>query len=48
MNSTTVTFWKPSLLISAEPSGLFVAVRASAPSAATKPAEKQPSSPRPN
>lgn len=48
MNPTTVTFWKPSLLISAEPSGLFVAVKASAPSVATKQPEKQPSSPRPN
>lgn len=40
MNSVTVTFWKPELLISAEPSGLFVAVKATAPSASTQSAEK--------
>ena len=48
MNPTTVTFWKPSLLITAEPSGLFVAVKASAPSVATKPTEKLSVAPRAN
>lgn len=37
----TVIFWKPELLIRAEASGLYVAVKAAAPSTTTaKPAEK--------
>ncbi len=38
--NTTVIFWKPELLIRAEASGLYVAVKAAAPSS-TPPAEKQ-------
>jgi hypothetical protein len=29
----TVIFWKPELVISAQPSGLYVAIKAAAPSA---------------
>ena len=39
--NTTVIFWKPELLIRAQPSGLYVAVKATAPSA-TKPQQPTP------
>lgn len=44
MSPTTITFWKPELLISAEATGLYVAVKAM-PSAG-KPADALPKSPR--
>lgn len=45
MSTTTITFWKPSMLIRAEASGLSVSVKANEP-AATKPQEQRPTTPR--
>ena len=45
MSLTPITIWKPELLISAEATGLYVAVKA-APSAGSKPADALPRPPR--